>query len=271
VRRALFALLLSPSALFCLFELSPYFGKTWEFYLSPFYRLHTYPDVQGAVNPSSYSSTDHILGGRLQVSFWPNWDGQVVYEAAKTDKLSWGTRSAAAMVRHLFLDDVQGDPVSLTLGGMLRYVPNRAQTDPSTPYHATMNLEVGSAVGKEWSHLEQWLSRLFFYGGLGIGNRGAPYANTELSYEGNWDDRVHGRIFTVGYFGFGARNQVNIGKMRGYANIAHHSIDIGGGITFLSDRMGSFYSEYAYRVYAHAFPEHAHTLTLLYTFPFSIF
>ncbi|MEX0962344.1 MAG: hypothetical protein WDZ28_05780 [Simkaniaceae bacterium] len=251
-------------------EQQPYFGQQWEFYLTPSYQYRYYPAVQNARNPSHYSSHDHTLGLNLQVSFWPRWDLQLEADFAATSKTPFGMQSIAADLRYLFFDDVQGDPVSLTLGTIIRVVPYHFQKDPSTPYHATTNIEVGTAIGKEVDHLDYWVVRGWGYLGLGIGNRGAPWLNSELAFEGNRENHHHFRAFAKGYMGMGGIHTVNISHLRGYANIYHRSIDLGGRYTYLFDIWGRASLEYAYRLYARAYPKCAHTFVFRYTLPFSV-
>lgn len=253
------------------FEQDPYFRQTWEFALSPAFTYFYYPAIQGARRPSRYSSHDQILSLDLQVSFLPEFDLQIETEFANTRLLDWGTRSAGLDLRYLLLDDIQGDPVSLTLGLITRYVPTRALRDPSTPYHSQLNFEAGCALGKEIDHLSYWVVRFWGYLGAGIANRGAPWLNGELAFEANRENRHQFRLYSQGYVGFGGVEGVNIRAFNGYANIDHRSWDIGGRYLYTFSIWGSLSLDYAYRLMAHSYPERSNSFTVRYTLPFSLF
>ncbi len=252
------------------FEVKPWFYEFLEFQFTPGYTYRYYPDVEGGFNPTTYSSNDQLISLELGVSFLPNWDAQVETIFADTHKLSWGTQSAAAQFRYLWLDDVAGDPVSLTTGLSVRYVPTRSLRDVSTPYHSQLNFELHAAVGKEIDQYAEWIYRFFLYLGLGQANRGSPYLKPLLSVSGNIADRHRWEIFSEGYFGFGSKTQIDISRFDGYRDTKHHSVDLGAAYRYHFQIWGTLSFQYAYRVYAKAFPERAHTATVKYRLPFSI-
>ncbi|GAB5410936.1 MAG: hypothetical protein ChlgKO_00500 [Chlamydiales bacterium] len=261
-------LFLLPLSLFSL-NYDPWFGETWLFYLTPSYTYQYYPDVDNGTQ--KYSSNDHIGAANLEFSFLPRWDVQFEGIFAATNKLSWGTRAVGTSLRYLFLNDVEGDPVSLTMNGAFFYVPTRAQTDPSTPFHSTANLEIGAAVGKEIDKIYNWRYRFWGYLGAGIANRGAPWARGILALDARFWEHNLLRIFSEGYVGFGGVNEVNIDRLRGYANIDHQSIDVGLRYAYEFKIWGEFSLEYFYRAFAHSFPERMQSITVAYTLPFSLF
>ena len=253
------------------FEVDPWFTPLAEFNLRPSYSYRYYPDIDRARNPSHYSSHDHLIALNLGVNFLPNWDFQIETDFSSTRKLSWGTQRLGLQLRYLFMDDVAGAPVSLTAGVQVFYVPTRNMRDPSSPYHAQGNLELGIAVGKEIAKVYDWQYRFYGFVGVGTGNRGYPWLRPLLS--GMFKFRHHHQfeLYSEGYFGFGRRHHVDISRLNGYAKIMHQSIDVGASYHYLFEIWGSLGIQYSYRVYAHAFPERANILKVEYRLPFSIF
>ena len=263
-------LLFFPLSLFA-FTLDPWLTLVAEFEFRPAYSYRYYPSVDRGFNPSSYHSHDQFIDLNLGVTFWPNWDFQVQSDFSHTRKLNWGGQRLGVQLRYLVWDDVVGDPVSLTVGGQVFYVPTRNMRDVSSPYHSQGNLELGLAVGKEIDQGYHWLFRFWGFLGAGIANRGYPWLRPILAVEGKFHLSHQIKLFSEGYFGFGDRSRVNIDDFNGYAKIAHRSIDVGLNYTYHFRIWGALGLQYAYRVYAHAFPRHASTFTAEYRFPFSLF
>jgi hypothetical protein len=263
-------LLFFPLALVA-FEMDPWFTPLAEFQLRAAYSYRYYPSVDRAVNPTSYSSHDHIGDINLGVSPHPNWDVQAELNVAKTDRLSFGIQRVGLQGRYLWLNDVAGDPVSLTTGLSLFFVPTRNMDDVSSPYHAQGNAELGMAVGKEIDHVFDWICRFYAFLGAGIANRGSPWLRPLLSCQFQCRNTHRLQLFAEGYFGLGNRKQVNIRQFTGYAKLRHQSIDMGLNYTYHFDIWGDLSLQYAYRVFAKSFPEKASTFMIKYCLPFSIF
>lgn len=263
-------LLLFPLSLTA-FESAPWYSPIAEFELTPAYSYRSYSDVDRAKDPSHYSSHDHLLDLNLGVNFWPKWDFQLEADFSSTRALSWGTQRLGTQVRYLMLDDVAGDPVSLSLGAQIFFVPTRNMRDPSSPYHAQGNLELGVAIGKEIDDVYNWLYRFYGFVGVGTGNRGYPWLRPLVSAAFNFRQKHHFEALCEGYFGFGKRHEVNIRSLNGYAKIFHQSVDIGVSYHYLFEIWGSLGFQYSFRVYARAFPEYSSLFTVEYRFPFSLF
>jgi len=263
-------LLCFPLTLFA-FVVDPWLNTIAEFELRPAYTYRYYPSVDRGFNPTSYHSHDHLIDLNLGLRFLPNWDAQLEVDFLSTRRLAWGTQRLGAQVRYLMLDDVAGDPVSITLGGQIFYVPTRTMRDVSSPYHAQGNVELGVAIGKEIDNVYQWLYRFYGFFGIGIGNRGYPWLRPLLSAEMKYAGHHKFQLFSEGYIGLGGRSHVNINRFAGYGKMQHRSIDLGLNYTYLFDIWGALGIQYAYRVYAHAFPQHASTFRVEYRLPFSLF
>lgn len=263
-------LFLFPSFLIS-FEISPWLSPLAEFELRPSYSYRYYPNIDHGYNPSSYSSKDALIDLNLGVSCWPNWDVQFQCDFSNTRKLSWGTNRLGLQVRHLILDDVSGSPISLVCGGQVFFVPTRNLSDPSSPYHAQGNLEVGVSIGKEIDQVFHWKYRFYSFLGAGIGNRGYPWIRPLISVAFNYQNRHRIEVFGEGYFGFGNRRIVNIRKLNGYGKIRHQSVDLALSYHYVFQIWGSLGVQCSHRIFARSFPKKTTIFTFEYSFPFSIF
>ncbi len=267
MKRLLFFLF--PVALFG-FVVDPWYQTVGEFQFRPAYSYSYYPSVSQATNPSSYHSHDQLIALNLGAQFWPNWDVQLESDFSQTRRLNWGTERVGLQLRYLFLDDVAGDPVSMSFNLQSYFVPTRNMRDVSSPYHAQGNIELGAAVGKEIDQTFDWLFRFWGFLGVGMANRGYPWVRPLLMAEMKVQSAHKLKIFTEGYVGFGHRHRVNIDHFNGYGKIAHRSIDLGLSYTYLFRIWGALGVQYGFRVYAHSFPQHASTFKVEYRLPFSL-
>lgn len=264
MKKGLF-LLLFPSCFFA-FQNKPYFSPLAEFELYSSYTYGYYNSVEGL--PSPYRSRDSEVDLNLGLRFLPNWEMQVEGEFLKTSYHVLGTESLAGQVRYQFLDDVSGDPVSLTSGLRIRYVTSRFLHDLSSPYSSTLNVDLVTSMGKEFNHGDEWFMRFFAYLGAGIGNRGAPYLNPELHLEFKFLKRNEFDLFALGQVGLGGQ-AVKLDQY-GYANVAYRAIDVGATYRYSFLSWGEIYASYTYRPYAQDFPQRLQTFLIGYHLPFSL-
>jgi hypothetical protein len=257
--------------------IKPWFSEVLEFELDTSYTYSRYRHVQDSVQPLKHASNDHLVAFDLSLvpvlglAAEANWCYDIEVELADTPRQSFGFRSAAAQVRYLWLDDVVGDFASITTGLNIRGVSHTSLRDVSCPYHYYGNIELNAAIGKEWDRMQFWVARTFAFLGIGTAYRGYPWIRAHFAVEGDHQDRYQYQVFGRGYFGLGHQNKVNIDHFHGYEFIRHQSIDIGASFRYLFELWGSLSLEYAYRVYAHSFPEHVNFVTICYRLPFSLF
>lgn len=254
------------------FEKKPWFGNVWEFQFDAAYTYSRYRHVQGAHPDLKHVSNNQLVLLGLGFSPSSQWDIESEIEFAESTEIpSFGMRSLAFQGRCLWLDDILGDPVSLTTGLSLRGVPHHQLTDVSCPYHANVNLELSTALGKEWERGVYWTCRTFLFGAVGMAERGSPWTRALLSFEINSQDKQQWQFYAEGYWGFGGKKSINVKHFDGYASIHHGSLDVSAVYRYLFDIWGSLSLEYTYRVYARLFPEHVNAITLRYNLPFSLF
>ncbi len=270
IKHLLMILLFSPFMVHAL-DMDPWFHDFWQIYFTPSHTYSYYPSIEGSVNSKPYSSHNQLFQCDLGVSFLPNWDGQIEAQFSSTRNSDWGSRSTAMQVRYLVLDDVAGAPISLTVGGNIRFVPNRSLRDPSCPYHSSFNMELGAGIGKEIDRVFNWLYRIYGYVGVGVVNNGASWLRSMTSFGFNYRNRHHWTVFTEGYFGFGEMDWVNVRTFHGYSKVHHQSMDLGGAYQYLFKIWGSFRLECLFRVYARNYPQYESKFEVRYSLPFSIF
>ncbi len=262
-------ILLLPASLFALEE-EPWFGDFCQFHARPLYEYNIFDRVDHAEPQLKNAFQTHLVDLELDITLPETWNFGAEIEFADTSKTS-GYRSFALQVRKLWLDDVCGDPVSLTTGFVYRDSSKKLRKALSTPYHAQANFELHTAIGKEWSCGCYWTFRTYGLVAIGQGSEGYPWARGDLSIWWNYYDRQQVRLFSESYWGFGNRNVVPVDDFQGWSKIGHQSVDLGLSFRQSIGCYGWLRLSYQFRVYAKSYPEYVHTGIFSIDFPFSFF
>ena len=252
-------------------ETKPWLGTVWEFDFSAAYTYSRFSRVDGASAQLKHPFNDQLV--TLDIGFTPSemWDVRAEVEVVNTPRQSWGYRSAAVQGRVQWLDDISGDPLSLTSGLNMREVSTVSLRDISCPYHSVVDFELTTAIGKEWSKGCHWTMRTWGNVGIGMANRGYPWLSAQGVVEKNWNNHHRAILFADGYIGFGPKQHVDVNHFHGWAKYHHQSVDLGVGYQYHFDLWGDITVSYAYRVFAHTFPERVNFFTIAYQVPFSLF
>ena len=252
-------------------EMKPWLGDFLEFQFETAYTYSNYSKVNNACQQLCSTSNDQFLDFGLVLPAWPTISVDMGLQFADTPRQPFGYRTYAIQARYEFLDDIQGDPVSLVASFNYRNVADISLHDVSCPYHGKNNFEVNLSIGKEWDKGPWWIYRVFGFFALGIANQGSPWTTGVVSFQGNIPDHQRWRVYANSYIGYGTQKMVNINCFDGYGHIQHRSIDLGAGYSYIFGVWGMLSLDYERRVYAHSFPENVNYLTLSYCLPFSIF
>ena len=261
-------------------ELMPWFSRDFELELRPSYLFQTYPSIESSQKNCHHSSNDHFLSFGVEASVdtsllslmdFPSFgpiDGEFEVILADTRHRHFGFDSAQATLRNLWLDDVVGDPVSLSTGITVIQACQESLHDPSSFHHGKIEAEAHIALGQEVACMASWTKRWWAVGALGCADVGSPWVRGDLSWESlSCDQRHLWRIFTRTLWGMGQKN-FHCSRFKGYGPINHQSIDLGIRYTYNFDIWGLLALEYSYRPYARNFPQYCSRLLATYTFPF---
>jgi hypothetical protein len=272
-RNALLVLLLLSVSLYGTgFKKDPWVEQFLQFRFEPSFLYRKYPFVQGAINPSTYSSNDRFTQIDMGCVVLPNSDLELLIEFADTSKQRLGTQSVGGQIAYQLLDDYVGNILSYTPSVNIRFVSSRSLQDPSCMYHYSWNFEIGQAIGKEWSFKDIWLFKPYLFLGVGQANKGSPWLTAYINLEGSYKQKHFFALICDGYFGFGKNHFVDIDAFAGYANVYHQSIDVGLKYKCcISQVYGSISLAYYYRSFAKNFPSNANSFEFIYSLPFSFF
>lgn len=252
-------------------ETKPWLNNVYEFDFETAFSYAHFNKVQGA----SRQLTSPVNNRDLLLDFgftpFPSFDIRVEGEFGKTNYVNWALRSGALQMRYQLMDDISGAPLSLLFGLNIRGATHHFLRDVSTPYAAEFNAEITCSAGKEWSDGISWQMRTYGYATLGQGNRGYPWTHELFVWEYNLYDTHRFGLFAEGDFGFGNKHHVDVKKFAGWGKYQHQSIDLGFSYGYKIGIWGILKATYAYRVFAHNYPEHVNFVSLSYSIPFSLF
>lgn len=189
-------------------EKEPWLYPPFEFHTGVDFDLSYYSNVNNGFNPLGYHSTNYDVKAHLIAPVSPVWDVELELELEQTRKYGFGFESVALQSRYQFLDDIQGDFVSLTGLFNIRVVPKQRLHDVTTPYHNLGNFELGFSVGKEFTKQFNWFLRTFLNGAIGQANKGYPWIRFMYKMEWKAVDCFVIAPFASGYFGLGDRKSV---------------------------------------------------------------
>lgn len=249
-------------------EYDPWLGNAYELELRPSLIYQDYTWLSLGPHLKKYSSNDVFLNASL-IGTVPEGSLEVEATQARTRRQKGDLDQLKLTGRYPLLDDVAGDPISVTAGLSLIYALSYSLKDVSSFHHGRGESELFLSVGKETPLETMWGSRWWGVFGIGIADRGSPWLRFNLSYEKRLCDQHEMRFFAHSLWGLGQK-RLHLHHFHGYGPIQHQSIDLGLRYTYLLKYIGSVSVEYSYRVHAFNFPVYAHRVLAQFLYPFGI-
>lgn len=250
-------------------EYAPWFPRNLELQPRATYMYQEYSKVNVGKGPSHRSSHDNFLNLSLSGAY-KTLALEIEASAGSTHHRCFTLSDVALTGRYQLLDDVLGDPVSLTVGLNLSQVFKLALHDISNFYHGGIELEGHLAIGKEWSAEQFWISRGWAVLGFGVADHGSPWVRANVVCEKNCWDLERVRLFAESLFGLGHNTLTLKPHFRGYGPIRHQSIDLGLVYTHFFECGLSLDLGYSYRLYARNCPQYVNRLFVSLLYPFGL-
>lgn len=254
----------------CATEFKPWFGNVFELEARGKYVFQNFQDVESGFGEQSYVSNDNFATLGLGTNIYGDWNVEIEVTGAQTRAHSFNFDNARVTGRYLFMDDIIGDPVSLTGGLTLIQATSQSLHDLGSFHHGIFEAEIHAAFGREISCGMTWNNRWWVVGAVGQGTVGVPWIRADGVVQ---FQRFCGNIFEFGIYslmGTGDRDIELLNEFPGYGLIAHRSIDLGAAYIHRFDISGSLKIEYRRRVYARNFPCNVNYLIVEYLYPFGL-
>lgn len=187
-----------------------------------------------------------------------------------SSRKGFGMDSLKFTARQKWMNDITAeDPVSLTGGLSAAQVFKPGLWNLSSFHHGGIEFEAHVAVGKEFSCMQFWTSRLWGMAGIGVADMGSPWIKGRVAWEHNWCDFHQFELFVHTLWGLG-HNNLHLRHFHGYGPVRHQCVDIGGKYNYLLDNGATIGLEYGYRVYGFNSPKRVSIVSLQVYYPFAL-
>lgn len=238
-------------------EYQPWIGNYYEFE----WRNDLLYQSYNKINSKHFGSNDLFLHASLSNAIGENYSVELETTAARTHRQDWNIDNLRLAGRYVWLDDIAGDPLTVTGGLVLTQAFIPSLEDVSSFHHGRREAELFVSFGKENSEKELWENRWWGVVGIGFADKGSPWIRADVDYEFQYCEADEIRVFLNSLWGLGNKS-IHVHDFKGYGPIAHQSIDIGLRYTRELEYCGHFFVEYAFRPYAKNFPTHTNRVLL---------
>lgn len=228
--------MLLPISLFAT-EYAPWIGNFLEVETRISAAYQQFRHVNSSHRNFSYPSHDFFTNFNAGIAPDDCYDVQVDLLFADTRHRNYGFDSGKVTGRYFILNDIVGDPVSLTAGLSLILPIHSALRDIGSFHHGMAELEGHMAVGLETPYFTTWLQRQYAVFALGIATQGSPWLRVKYHFERALCNNFSLQFFFDSLFGLGRRS-LRKHHFHGYGAIAHRSIDTGLKLSYTFDYCG---------------------------------
>ena len=266
---------LIPLFLFCTAfatNYAPWFGNVWEVEWGPRYIHYQGKKIDSPNGDFNSSGFKNIFANSLALTVWPRWNLEAELILNNSNDIDFAYEASFITGRYQWLDDLTGDPVSLTTGVTANFPGNRFMHDFHDFYVGDYNIELHLALGKElpYCSLETWKGRVWAYGAYGFANRGSCWARAIGAIDWRFIPCTYLRVFSDFLYGFGSDNLISKQDFTGYASVGYRSVDIGAKAGYHLTPYGTLALVGSYNLYARNFPIHSYTAMVELLIPFSL-
>jgi hypothetical protein len=248
---------------------SPWLGNWLEFEGSLF-QSHTQ-----ARRVQTHDGTKHFFTHSelttASIEFMPlvELSTELELDLAKTQSRSYGFEAIKAGARYLWLNDLTGDPVSLTTGlSTALSTPSRVK-DLSSQQHGVFEVQLNVALGREFAYSADGYYHAWLQGLAGLASSGAPWVGAELHFEKALFNRHYLDLFFIAERSLSSHRLNTLRNFHSYSRIGYEYEDLGLSYTFRQEAFGSFYVECTKRLHARYCPKGAISFQLGLIIPFS--
>lgn len=250
-------------------DYKPWYGPVLEIDTQADILMQAFDHVDSHGSSGNRPEFDTFIDLSAAVTVWEGIAAELEVIAAETRHQSFGMDAIRLTGRYLWLDDVTGDPVSLSTGITLSTVFEACRRNIATFDHGSIECEGHIAVGKETSSMQFWTSRWWGVFGIGLADVGSPWLRANVAWEHNWWNNHQVKLFADSIWGLGGNN-LNQKHFHGYGSIAYQAVDIGARYLYRFCNGLALSAGYAFRVYGRNCPQCVNTILLHLDYPLGL-
>lgn len=253
-------------------EYAPWFPPPWEFESRLGYIYSHTERVQSPLGSFKFINNYHDCFGSLGMTIWPDINIEAELSFVESETIPFSYEVFACTGRKLLLDDLSGDWISAGLGVTLALPSKRILNDYNYAYHGYVNCEMHLALGKEFSlsFEREWAWRLWGLVGIGVAEKGSGWTHGLLTFDHTLSKNMTFTLFLETLYGLGNENIDPIKPFKGYASIAHRTIDLGSSLHYDLGVYATLTLLGYINLYAHNFTNHTFGCNITLLIPFGL-
>ncbi len=185
-------------------EYTPWFGPVLEVEGRALGMVQVYPSVDSKNRRHhKHGACNEFIALSGSMAIYEDLAFEIESLFANTGHHDSHVDSVSATGRYRFLNDIVGDFVSLSVGVKIEEVFKPARHDIALFHHGQAALETHLALGKEFSCLQFWSSRISALTAFGIGSVGSPWVKGGAMWQWNYFDQHEVHLSLLSLFGLG--------------------------------------------------------------------
>lgn len=247
----------------------PWLGNWLEFEASIFQthaESHTVDTLKGTKH--KFLHQDRTTAS-LEFMPYVDFSTELELNVAKTQKEPYGFESVKGACRYRLLNDLRGDPVSLTAGLVASLSTPTRVRDLSSTAHGVFEAEARLAIGREFGLQEESYYKAWGLAKGGIASSGAPWIGAEVHLERVFLRNHHIDLFLRAEKGLSSNKLHHLSDFHSWSRIGYQYEELGIGYRLKEIGLGSFYIEATTRLHARFCPKHTWSARLGFIVPFS--
>lgn len=248
-------------------DYAPWFSRDFEIEAQASFLYQTFRSLETSDGNIHYPSYDRFTTLSARTTVLGVIQGEVDVTCADTRHRRFGYDHASFTGSYLLMDDIIGDPLSLTCGITLSQVGREALSDRGSFHQGRFEGQAFLSFGKEISSGDRWVARGWGSCLIGFADRGSPWLQGMAVWERQYCDSHFLRLMTIARWG-SDNHVLRGGHFKGYGYIQHRSVDLALRYSYRFDIWGTLNLSYARRLYARNFPQYVNIFEVSYLLPF---
>ncbi|MBJ7449959.1 MAG: hypothetical protein JHC93_06325 [Parachlamydiales bacterium] len=266
LKKTIVASLLAISNIGFSLDYTPWYSETFQPEIGLKYTYSRFHEVKTDGGDFEKTQNDQYLSLWTQLTALPNFNFQIQTDFAHTQQSDLYWEDVAFLGNYLWLEDVVGDPISLSTGLTMTVVPlHIGLKDYSVVHHSNLDTEFTLCLGKEFSYRYQWLARFWAYVGIGQGIEGNPWLDGQIAFEQQVFERNILSFYAFASKGLGHKEWLD--SFPGYAKLDYEYFMGRAKYTHEFDLGGSFSLEYSRRFYVKNGPIKTNSWMISFNWP----
>ena len=250
-------------------EYATWLGNVYEFEAKGIYEYAHSNKLDTAHGDKSHTLHSNLLKVGLLFTPHPEWDLELEAGVAETTKHNLAYDETKLAVRHVWLNELTGDPVSLTTGVTLGLQQEKFLRDLSLIRHGPFEALFHVAVGREFGYSDTQYYNAWVMGQVGTANKSSDWVHAEGHLDWIISETHFFDLFLKLERGSGDKKLHTGRHFHGYSHIAYRFADLGLRYEYCINSVGKVYVEAKKRLHARFCPKGLYALEVGFDIPFS--